>query len=198
MWRWSSSRRERGTQRIFTQIDFMIGPRAFGQTFGKRVGHLPLWRDDIVCIASANNAAVPDRLTPAQFRSMRYAAYRSGPRVPPEVQTLLQPTSPLEIAPVCIVPNFLVLGAIVQQSDCIALVPRKVARTLAQEGRLRIVEISFPRKQLFIDAFWSPVVDSRRGRVWFPTDPGACCPAAFPNFERGGQQLPNLGRWTIS
>jgi DNA-binding transcriptional LysR family regulator len=150
-----------------TQIDFMIGPRAFGQTFGKRVGHLPLWRDDIVCIASANNAAVPDRLTPTQFRSMRYAAYRSGPRVPPEVQTLLQPTSPLEIAPVCTVPNFLVLGAIVQQSDCIALVPRKVARTLAQEGRLRIVEISFPRKQLFIDAFWSPVIDSRRGRVWF-------------------------------
>ncbi len=150
-----------------TQIDFMIGPRAFGETFGKRVGHLPLWRDDIVCIAASTNTTVPDRLTPAQFRSMRYAAYRPGPRILPEVQTLLQPTAPLEVAPICTVPNFLVLGAIVRQSDCIALVPRKVARTLAQEGRLRIVEISFPRKQLFIDAFWSPAIDSRRGRAWF-------------------------------
>ena len=25
-----------------TEIDFMIGPRAFGETYGKRVGHLPL------------------------------------------------------------------------------------------------------------------------------------------------------------
>jgi len=85
----------------------------------------------------------------------------------PEVQNLLQPTSPLEVAPICVVPNFLVLGTIVEESDCIALVPRKVARTLSRENRLRLVEIAFPRKQIFIDAFWSPVIDSRRGRVWF-------------------------------
>ena len=150
-----------------TQIDFMIGPRAFAEKFGKRVGRLPLWRDDIVCIAAATNTAVPDRLTPAQFRTMRYAAFRIGPRVTNEIRTLLQPTGPFEIAPICTVPNFLVLGAIVRQSDCVALVPRKVARTLAQENRLRIIEISFPRKQLFIDAFWSPAIESRRGRVWF-------------------------------
>lgn len=150
-----------------TQIDFMIGPRAFGERFGKRIGRLPLWRDDIVCITAATNTAVPDRLTPAQFRTMRYAAFRIGPRATNEVRMLLQPTAPFEVAPICTVPNFLVLGAIVRQSDCVALVPRKVARTLAQENRLRIIEISFPRKQLFIDAFWSPAIESRRGRVWF-------------------------------
>src|SRR5437764_2642357 len=150
-----------------TQVDFMIGPRGFGETFGKRAGRLPLWRDDIVCIAAARNKSIPDRLTATQFKSMRYAAFRAGPRVLPEVQSLLQPTSPLEVAPICVVPNFLVLGAIVEESDCIALVPRKVARTLSREGRLRLIEIAFPRKQIFIDAFWSPVVDSRRGRVWF-------------------------------
>ena len=150
-----------------TQVDFMIGPRGFGERFGKRIGRLPLWRDDIVCIAASRNKDVPDRLTPSQFKSMRYAAFRAGPRVLPEVQNLLQPTSPLEVAPICVVPNFLVLGTIVEESDCIALVPRKVARTLSRENRLRLVEIAFPRKQIFIDAFWSPVIDSRRGRVWF-------------------------------
>jgi DNA-binding transcriptional LysR family regulator len=150
-----------------TQVDFMIGPRGFGETFGKRAGRLPLWRDDIVCIAAARNRSIPDRLTASQFKSMRYAAFRAGPRVLPEVQSLLQPTSPLEVAPICVVPNFLVLGAIVEESDCVALVPRKVARTLSREGRLRLIEIAFQRKQIFIDAFWSPVIDSRRGRVWF-------------------------------
>jgi len=32
------------------RVDFMIGPRAFGQTLGKKVGSLPLWRDDPVTL----------------------------------------------------------------------------------------------------------------------------------------------------
>jgi DNA-binding transcriptional LysR family regulator len=87
--------------------------------------------------------------------------------MPPEQQIQLQPTSLLETAPVCTVPNFLVLGAIVEKSDCVALVPRKVARELVRGGKLRIVEIAYPRKQLFIDAYWSPATNSRRGHLWF-------------------------------
>jgi DNA-binding transcriptional LysR family regulator len=149
------------------KVDFMIGPRAFGQALGKRLGSLPLWRDEMVCIASAANDAIPARLTPAQFQASRYVAFRRGPRIPSDVHTQLQPTSPLEVAPVCTVPNFLVLGAMVARSNSIALVPRKVARELARTERLRIVEIAWPRKHLFIDAYWSLATDSRRGRVWF-------------------------------
>ena len=148
-------------------VDFMIGPRAFGQTLGKRSGSLPLWRDEMVCVASAANRAVPARLTPAQFQAMRYVAFRRGLHVPQDVQIQIQPTSPLEVAPVCTVPNFLVLGAIVAQSDCVALVPRKVARALARAERLRIVEIAYPGKQLHIDAYWSLATNGRRGRAWF-------------------------------
>jgi len=151
------------------RVDFMIGPRAFGQTLGKKVGSLPLWRDDMVCIAAAANEDIPNRLTPAQFKAARYAAFHRDLRVSPEVRVLLQPTSPLEVAPVCTVSNFLVLGAIVEQGDCIALVPRKVARELTRAGRLRIVEVVYPHKHLFIDAYWSLATDSRRGRAWFRT-----------------------------
>jgi LysR family transcriptional regulator, nod-box dependent transcriptional activator len=148
-----------------TQVDYMIGPRAFGESLGKRIGHMPLWRDEIVCIAATGNRAVPPRLTPAQFQAQRYVAFRRSSL--PEVSVLLQPTSSLEVAPVCTVHNFLVLGTIVEQSDCVALVPRKVARVLAREGRVRIAEIAFSRKGIFIDAFWSAATDSRRGRPWF-------------------------------
>jgi DNA-binding transcriptional LysR family regulator len=148
-------------------VDFMIGPRAFGQTLGKRVGSLPLWRDEMVCVAAATNRAIPARFTPAQFQASRYVAFRRSLRMPQDLLNQLQPTSPLEVAPVCTVPNFLVLGAIVEKSDCIALVPRRVARELARGGRLRIVEITYPRKQLFIDAYWSLATNSRRGRAWF-------------------------------
>lgn len=161
---WSGTR----TAADLARVDFMIGPRAFGQTLGKSVGMLPLWRDEIVCIAAAGNRALPARVTPAQFQASRYVAFRRGLGVPTEVQTLLQPTAPMETAPVCTVQDFLVLGAIVEKTDCLALVPRKVARALARGGSgLRVLEVAYPGRQLFIDAYWSPATDGRRGRAWF-------------------------------
>lgn len=156
-----------GNVEELAKVDFMIGPRARGQALGKRLGSLPLWRDEMVCIASAANETLPERLTPAQFQASRYVAFRRGPHIPPDVHTQLQPTSPLEAAPVCTVHNFLVLGAMVARSNSIALVPRKVARELARTERLRVVEICYPRKHLFIDAYWSLATNSRRGRAWF-------------------------------
>lgn len=155
------------TAEDLARVDFMIGPRAFGETLGKRVGVLPLWRDEMVCIAAAANKTIPARITGAQFQAARYVAFRREPRLSQDVRVQLQPTSTLEVAPVCTVPNFLVLGAIVEKSDCLALVPRKVARELARARRLRIVEVAHPHRHLFIDAYWSLATDGRRGRAWF-------------------------------
>lgn len=146
-------------------VDFVIGPRAFGHSLGKKVGALPLWRDEMVCIAGADNEAIRDRITPMQFQASRYVAFRRD--VPHGVLALLQPTSRLEIAPVCTVPDFLVLGAIVEKSNCLALVPRRVACELTRIGKLRVVEIAQPNKKLFIDAYWSLANSNRRGRAWF-------------------------------
>ncbi|MFO1162133.1 MAG: LysR family transcriptional regulator [Reyranellaceae bacterium] len=158
-----------GTRNVddLARVDFMIGPRAFGERMGKRAGRLPLWRDEMVCIAAADNGAIGSRLTPAQFQAARYVAFRRDLNMPADIRVLLQPTAALETAPVCTVPNFLVLGTIVEKSDCIALVPRKVAEELARPSRLRIVEIAYPRKQLHIDAYWSLVAHAKRGHAWF-------------------------------
>ena len=153
------------TAEDLARVDFMIGPRAFGDSLGKKVGSLPLWRDDMVCITA--NDAIPRRLTPAQFQAMRYAAFQRDLHVSQDVRVLLQPTSAIEVAPICTVSSFLALGTIVRKSDCIALVPRKVARELARAEELRIVEIAYPHKQLYIDAFWSLATNGRRGRAWF-------------------------------
>lgn len=149
------------------RLDFLIGPRAFGETLGKRTGSMPLWRDDMVCIAAAGNRVVGSRVTPEQFRKARHVAFQRDPRMPLDMRVLLQPTSMLEVAPVCTGPDFLVLGAIVEKTDCIALVPRKVAQELEQTRALRIVELVYPHKRLFIDAYWNLAADGKRGHVWF-------------------------------
>ncbi|HKU95009.1 MAG TPA: LysR family transcriptional regulator [Vineibacter sp.] len=149
------------------RIDFLIGPRSFGETLGKRVGSMPLWRDEMVCIAAASNKTIGARITPEQFQKARYAAFQRNPRVSLEIRLLLQPTAVLETAPVCTGPSFLVLGAIVERADCIALVPRKVAQELVKVRALRIVELAYPRKRLSIDAYWSLAANAKRGHPWF-------------------------------
>ena len=58
---------------------------------------------------------------------------------------LLQPTSALETHRICTLPDFLVLGAVVDQADCVALVPRKVDEELVRWRDLKIVELTYPK-----------------------------------------------------
>ncbi len=148
------------------RVDFMISPRAFGQTFGKRIGSMPLWQDDVVCIAAARNTAIPARITPEAFRRLRHAAFQRSPALSDKLRTLLQPTSVLETRRVCMLPDFLVLGAVVDQADCVALVPRKVANELVRWRKLKIVELAYANRHLAIDAYWSPAAANRRGHAW--------------------------------
>ena len=113
-------------------IDFLIASRAFGHALGKRVGALPLWRDEVVCLAAARNSAIPSSISPQAFGRLRQVAFQMNLDVPQRVRTLLQPTSVLETRRVRTLPDFLVLGAVVDQADCVALVPRKVANQLVR------------------------------------------------------------------
>jgi LysR family transcriptional regulator, nod-box dependent transcriptional activator len=149
------------------RVDFLIAPRAFGETLGKRIGSMPLWRDDIVCIAAAANTAVPECITPEAYQRARHAGFQPNPRIPPSVHALLQPTSSFETGRFCTVPDFLVLGAIVEKAGCLALVPRKLALELVLSRALRIVEVAYSPKEIFIDAYWSLAANGKRGHVWF-------------------------------
>jgi DNA-binding transcriptional LysR family regulator len=127
---------------------------------------MPLWQDDVVCIAAARNTTIPARITPEAFRRLRQAAFQRSAMVTEKVRKLLQPTSVLETRRVCTLPNFLVLGAVVDQADCVALVPRKAANELVRWRDLRIVELSYANKHLAIDAYWSLAANGKRGHAW--------------------------------
>ncbi|MCC7268249.1 MAG: LysR family transcriptional regulator [Caulobacteraceae bacterium] len=148
-------------------IDFLIAPRPFGRTFGKRVEQMPLWRDEMVCIASGRDGRWGDTVSAEAFRAARQVVYQVGERTSLERAALVQPTSTLEVSPVCGVPNFLVIGAIVEEAECLALVPRKLAQELTRSRDLRILEIDYPERRLDIDAFWTPRAGAKRGHAWF-------------------------------
>jgi DNA-binding transcriptional LysR family regulator len=146
--------------------DFVIAPRPFGERFGKRLEHTKLWRDEMTCIASKSDTRWGATITAADFRAARHVAYQAGARTPPSLASLIQPTSSLEVRPVCTVSNFLVLGSIVEQSNCLALVPRMLAIELCKRYEIRTVELTYPRKRLDVDIFWTASRRGRRGHGW--------------------------------
>lgn len=151
------------------QVDFFIMPRPLQQAFGKRMARMPLWRDEMVCIAAKRDLRWGEIISAAEFRSARQVVYQVGERSALSRAGLIQPTSVLEVAPVCEVPNFLVMGAIVEEADCLALAPRKLAQELARSRDIRILEIDYPDRRLDIDAFWTQPAGAKRGHVWFQT-----------------------------
>jgi DNA-binding transcriptional LysR family regulator len=148
------------------RVDFTIAPRPFGQALGPRFESLPLWHDDMVCLASVHDPRGGESVTPDDFRAARQVIYQLGETRRTDVAALIQPTAVLETAPVCEVPNFLVMGAIVERADCLALMPRKVAQELARWRDVRILEIDFPDRSLDIDAYWTHRAGSKRGHAW--------------------------------
>lgn len=151
------------------QIDFFIMPRPVGRIFGKRVERMPLWRDEMVCIAARGDDRWGEVITAAAFRDARQVVYQVGERSALARAGLIQPTSVLEVSPVCEVPNFLVIGAIVEEAQCLALVPRKLAQELARSRDIRILDIDYPERRLDIDAFWTQAAGAKRGHAWFQT-----------------------------
>lgn len=149
------------------QADFFIVPRTVGRTLGRNMGRMALWRDEMTCIASRRDQRWGDIISPAEFRGARQVVYQVGERSALARAGLIQPTSVLEVSPVCEVPNFLVIGAIVEEAECLALVPRKLAQELARSRDIRLLEIDYPNRRLDIDAFWTPAAASKRGHDWF-------------------------------
>jgi 5-methyltetrahydropteroyltriglutamate--homocysteine methyltransferase len=123
---------------------------------------MPLWQDDVVCTAAARNTALPHshsvgcarlRFSEARWFLKRYECFCNRH---PFFGTRRE----------CRLPDFLVLGAVVDQTKCVALVPRRRVNELVRWRNLRIVELSYANKHLAIDAYWSATANGKRGHAW--------------------------------
>ena len=149
------------------RVDFMIGPRAFGQTLGKRVGRCR-------CGETRWRASLPPRTAPSRNASHRPNSRRRA--MPPSGAICGHRRTSTS----CYSPR--------RRSKWRRFAPSPTSWSWAQSSRnrtasrwcrarsrvswragnkLRIVEIAYPRRQLYIDAYWSLATNSRRGRAWF-------------------------------
>lgn len=147
-------------------FDVMLAPRPIQRLFGKSVQSHPLWSDEMVCVASSLDDRWHETISAEDFKKTRHIAYQKEANTPAERAALIQPTSPLEVAPSFNNSDFLVLGAIVEKGHSVALVPRMLAQSLSRVRQVKLLEIEYPNRELNVDIFWAPGASNRRGHDW--------------------------------
>lgn len=148
-------------------VDFLLLPK--GIVDGPR--HLDLFKDEWVGVVAGSNELVGDGLTVADLTELPWvvtAGGTSGPVGSVEATPALRQLELLGIRPriAVVTQSFLTVPALVEGSDRIAIVPRRVAEYAATGRPLRIVELPFAAVPLVEAAWWHPARERDGGHRW--------------------------------
>lgn len=127
--------------------------------------HQDLYRDQWVCLVSADNEAVGDSLSLAQLASlpMVMSFHRSAAFTPASKQLNIlgiEPRVPLAAE------SFLALPFLVAGTDRIALVQKQAIRRLGPIVGVRILPCPFDVMPLVEALWWHPMHDRDPGHIW--------------------------------
>lgn len=128
--------------------------------------HEHLFTERFVCVVDAANPDVGDRITPEEFAAMPYVASSCGHEVAPAEAALdrigvvrnVEMTTAFGLAPM------LVTG-----TRRIAVVHERLARAMAAQANLRLVELPFGLPPIHQVMVWTSRVDGDPGHRWLRT-----------------------------
>ena len=148
------------------KIDLMIGTPRFGERLGRRFSYRRLWDDEMVCLAPADWCPGQDTITADQFKANRHVAFHPWSNAPAGMGGTMVSTSSLEVAPVCTVANFFAIGALVEQSGSLAIIPRALAEELVAARKVRLLELELSHRKFEMGVHWSTAASTKRGHDW--------------------------------
>jgi DNA-binding transcriptional LysR family regulator len=143
-------------------LDGLLMPHGF-ITDGSRED---LFVDRWVCVVAADNAVVGDTLSLDQLSGLPWVHTLSGPSeyTPAAKQLQLLGVEPkVEV----VSPSFLATPSLLRGSNRIALVQESLARQMATDGTVRVLEAPFDVVPLVEAFWWNPVYDRYPDHVWF-------------------------------
>jgi LysR family transcriptional regulator, nod-box dependent transcriptional activator len=125
-----------------------------------------LYQDSYVCIAAADNRALGENMSGEEFLKLRHVGYSALPRTVFNHETMLwddlnvEPTFQLTMG------NYLIFPRIVANSDAVAILPKRLARTLVGEWKIKWIEPPLPTPRLEIHSLWRPAQSQDPALAW--------------------------------
>lgn len=137
-----------------TNIDLLVMPHGF--TDG--LSHHDLYRDEWVCLVSADNAAVREELSIDQLRVMPWVASYHGPTAATPASRQMR-TLGIEPRVQVVTENFLTVAALVAGTPRVALLQRRLADVIPAEVGVRTLPCPFDVAPLVEAMWWHPMYD---------------------------------------
>jgi DNA-binding transcriptional LysR family regulator len=126
-----------------------------------------LFVDETVVIAAAGNPRLAGGLTRAIFEASPHAMFELSPKDQTSHEGRLLRRGGIHHQDRILVGQFLALPAIVEATDCLALVQRRLAMRFLRSHDIAIHAPPFEAGPLRIDAFWSRSSDRDPAHGWF-------------------------------
>lgn len=143
------------------ELDLVILPRGFLRT--DRLIEQPLYQEFFVCIARRNHPAIRGKLTRRLYGKLPHISYRADPRTRVSMDTRLLGLAQHDVL---MVPSFSLLPLLIEQTDAVALVQRRIAERFAATANIDIHDAPVPIPPLDVCMYWSAAHDADPANAW--------------------------------
>ncbi len=143
------------------QLDLVIVPRGFISQ--RRFQEAPLYEEPFVCICRRDHPDVPGRITRAVYSKLPHVSYRVDAGAEAGMDTQLMGMAQNDVV---MVPSFSLLPLLVEQTDAIALVQKRVAERFKASAAIEIHPTPVPTPPLEVCMYWSAGHEQDRAHQW--------------------------------
>ena len=150
------------------EIDLMIGPtEVLSRMLDYRSAEL--YRDEFVCIMRRHHPLSRRKLTSRAYWSATHASSQPDNLMEGTLEMALMRREGETTVAVVKVPQFNLLPFIVETTDCLAMVSRRVAERMKQHTGIVIRELPFQPAPIPMSMFWNDIKHNDPAHRWFRT-----------------------------
>ncbi len=144
------------------ELDLVIVPRGYLKR--EHLIEQPIYQEPFVCIARRDHPAIRKRLGRKLYSRLPHVSYRADRQSTVSMEERLLG---LEQQDVIKVPSFSLLPLIVEQTDAIALVQKRVAERFAATANIALYQPPVPIPPLEVCLYWSHAHERDAAHEWF-------------------------------
>lgn len=149
-------------------LDFVVVSRGPAEDLAPWTASTPFLTDDMVVIASRRHRGFKSILTRAAYERSPHVAFQMQARSrAADHETLALSALGIKQKNRIAVQQFLALPAIVQGTDCLALVQRRLADAFQKSYEIDVFAPPFDMPPLVLTAHWRRVTDTDPASMWF-------------------------------
>lgn len=146
------------------ELDLVVVPRGYLRR--EHLIEVRIYDEPFVCIARRDHPGIGKRLDRKVYARLPHVSYRADRQSTVSMEERLIGLSQKDVLKV---PSFSLLPLVVEQTDAIALVQRRVAERFAEFANIALHEPPVPIPPLEVCLYWSHAHERDAAHAWFRT-----------------------------